>query len=135
MQNKLKRKLIYFLGIPLSLFFLFIVFMTCFEYTAVADIRESFSRVEQDETLAYGKVLFETRGCASCHSIKPRIKSLGPNLFKLSTRKSEEYIRQSIVDPSAVIVSGYSNVVMPNFGEILDKRQVESLVKYVSSLK
>ncbi len=117
------------------MFVLSIVFLTIFEYTAVADIKESFIDVDEQKTLEYGKVLFETRGCQSCHAIVPRTKSLGPNLFGISNRNSEEYIRQSIVSPSEVIVEGYTEVVMPNFGDILDKRQVQALTEYLLSIK
>lgn len=135
MQNTKRKRLIYFIGIPLTLLILLFTFLTAFEYTAVAEIRESFTSVDQTKTLAYGKVLFETRGCSSCHAIKPRQKSLGPNLFDLSSRKSIDYIRQSIASPDSVIVPGYDDVVMPNFGEILDTRQIEALVAYVQEIK
>lgn len=135
MKKKTKKRLLYLIVLPISLFILFITFMTVFEYTAVAEIREAFVVDNKQETQSYGKTLFETRGCASCHAIKPKVKSLGPNLFGIATRKPEDYIRASIVTPGEVIVEGYEDVVMPNFGEILDKRQVEALVKYVSSIK
>ena len=134
MQKK-KKIILYFVATPLSLFVMFLTFMTIFEYTTVADIRESLAGVDKQETLAYGKVLFDTRGCSSCHAIESDQESLGPNLSGLSQRSSVEYIRQSIVSPGAVVVEGYSDVTMPNFGEILDHGQVEALVEYILNLK
>ncbi len=135
MQKKLKRRLIYFIVIPISLVISLMVFLTAYEYSTVADIKESLSNVNKEETLAYGKVLFSTRGCASCHSLVAGEKSFGPNLFAIADRKSKAYIRESIVSPSAIIVEGFSNIVMPNFGEILDDQQVDALVNYISTIK
>lgn len=135
MTKRKKIKFLYIIVTSMLLFVLSIVLMTVFEYTAVADIKESFIDVDKEKTMEYGKVLFETRGCQSCHAIIPKTKSLGPNLFGISNRNSEDYIRQSIVSPDAVIVEGYADVVMPNFGEILDKRQVQALTEYLLSIK
>ncbi|MDW3191137.1 MAG: cytochrome c [Cytophagales bacterium] len=130
----LKKKIIRRLSIlmiSISLALLSIVLLTVFEYTAVAEVREHFTEVDQQDTLAYGKLLFETRGCASCHSIEPEIESLAPNLYGVSSRQTEEYIRESIVDPDAEIVSGYEDVIMPDFSQILDEDQINALVGYV----
>lgn len=135
MQKKKKTKLLYFAVIPLSVLIMSLIFVTTFEYTAVAEIKESFAGVDKQETQAYGKVLFETRGCSSCHAIESNLKGFGPNLSGLSQRQTEEYIRQSIVSPQAVIVKGFPDVIMPNFGEILDTNQVDALVEYVSSIE
>jgi len=135
MQKKLKRRILFLVAIPISLVILLLVFLTAFEYSTVADIKESLSNVDKEETLAYGKVLFSTRGCAGCHSLVPGEKSFGPNLFAIADSKSKVYIRESIVTPSAIIVEGFSNIVMPNFGEILDNQQVDALVSYISTIK
>jgi len=120
-----------------SFLLLALTLFTIFEYTVVADIKEFFTEVDEQETLDYGKVLFETRSCSGCHAIVQghENENFGPNLFGLSDRKSMEYIRQSIVFPNAVIADGFSANTMPIFGEILDDIQVNSLVEYVSSIK
>ncbi len=135
MLKKKNLRWIKFMLAAISFALLSIVVLTIFEYTAVADVREYFSDVDKQEALEYGKVLFDTRGCAACHAIEPNIKSLGPNLFELPRKFTEEYIRQSIITPGAVIVSGYEDVVMPNFGQILDEDQINALVEYVASIR
>ena len=46
----------------------------------------------------------------------------------------EEYIRQSIVDPDAVVVEGYQSGVMPTtFGETLSPEELDALVAYLGS--
>lgn len=133
LKKKILRRL-YILMIAISLALLSIVVLTVFEYSAVAEVREYFLEVDEQDALTYGKVLFETRGCASCHAIIPDERSLGPNLLGVSQRQSLAYIRQSIADPDAVIVEGYEDVLMPNFGQILNESQIDALVSYVADL-
>lgn len=133
LKKKTLRRL-YILMISISLALVSIVVLTVFEYTAVAEVREYFLEVHDQDPLTYGKVLFETRGCAGCHAIEPAVKSLGPNLLDVAQRQSLAYIRQSIVDPGAVIVKGYEDVTMPDFGQILEEDQVNALVAYVAEL-
>ena len=135
MRKKIRFILLYFLVVPIILMITALILFTTFQYTVIADLRESFIEVDTHDELAYGKVLFDTRGCSGCHSIVPGQKNLGPNLFGLSTRGPREYIRQSIVSPNAAISQGFSADIMPNFGEILDEKQVNALVGYVSSIK
>jgi mono/diheme cytochrome c family protein len=45
---------------------------------------------------------------------------------------SQEDIRESILDPNAVITPGYeANVMPPNFGETLSDEQLDTLVTYL----
>lgn len=134
MLKKKNLKWLKFLVFSIFLAILSIVVLTVFEYTAVAEVREYFTEVNEQDSLKYGKLLFETRGCAGCHSIAPNQNSLGPNLSGLGQRQSLAYIRQSIVSPGTVIVEGYEAVVMPDFGSILEKEQVEALAQYVLSI-
>ena len=46
--------------------------------------------------------------------------------------QSEEFVRESIVDPDAQIAEGYQPGVMPsNFGDTLSDEQLDALVKYL----
>lgn len=88
-----------------------------------------------------GQAVFEER-CANCHSIAGENKA-GPPLNGLlgkhrtftngtSLIADEAYIRESIVDPKAVRVSG-SNFDMPEIGGLSDQ-DVEDLVAFIVSL-
>lgn len=91
-----------------------------------------------------GARLFRQRGCSTCHSTTAERKDLaGPPLGGLvgkrvttdrgETVADDAYLRQSIVDPTARIVSGYQPV-MPQFKGLLDDRQVDALLGYIRSL-
>jgi cytochrome c oxidase subunit II len=89
-----------------------------------------------------GKELFATLGCATCH--RSDIQGRGPNLQGIYNKAvlledgrtviaDENYVRESIVNPTAKIVSGFKPV-MPTFQGIVSEEQLNALVAYVKSL-
>ncbi len=90
---------------------------------------------------ALGKTTFASAGCGGCHTFTPAgtDAQVGPDLDNLAAdaKKAGEpedaYIEQSIVDPNAVIVSGYQPGVMPTtFGQTLSAQEIDGLVAFLS---
>lgn len=96
--------------------------------------------------LPIGGELFEQRviganpGCVTCHSFDEGVVLVGPSLFDLAVRapgqveglSAEDYLRQSIVDPDAFIVPGFSKGQMVGgFDESLTPEQVDSLISFL----
>lgn len=90
---------------------------------------------------AAGKALFNAQGCSACHTFKPAgaTAKVGPDLDNLSADAAkanrgtpEEYATESIKDPSAYVVPGYPNGVMPAFTSLSDK-QLGDLVAFLLS--
>ena len=90
---------------------------------------------------ALGKTTFASQGCGGCHTFTPAgtDAQAGPNLDNVAADAQKagepvaDYVRQSIVDPNAVVVAGYKPGVMPdNFGKTLSPEQLDALVAYVS---
>jgi len=91
-----------------------------------------------------GAILYEKRGCKQCHSIDG-VGGIGPTfLSAFGNRRQfadgstgtmdENYIRESILEPRAKVVSGF-DPVMPTFqGRIKDK-ELDALIAYIMSLK
>jgi cytochrome c oxidase cbb3-type subunit III len=50
---------------------------------------------------ARGAQVYESAGCAACHTIRGRGGSSGPDLTDVGARSSPAYLRRSIVDPQA----------------------------------
>ena len=50
---------------------------------------------------------------------------------------NEEYLRESILQPSAKVVSGFgrTGMGMPSFSGVLTEQQLESVILYIKSLK
>jgi mono/diheme cytochrome c family protein len=107
-------------------------------YTLVADVLESMQNAISKSGAAYGELLFQTRGCAGCHTLeKARANGdTGPNLTGLGGRATETYIRTSIATPNETIATSCPEGaceanLMPQYGRILDEEQVEALVSYL----
>ena len=84
-----------------------------------------------------GEAVFTTAGCGSCHAFTPAgtDAEVGPSLdaIKPTGGKSvEDFIRESIVEPNAVIAAGYQPDVMPKtFDQTLSDEQLDALVQYL----
>lgn len=99
--------------------------------------------VDESTPEGRGLALFTQAGCVACHTIQGvSTASVGPALDGLASRagstvsglSAEEYIHESIVDPNAYVVTGYSPDVMPqNFSEILTEEQVSDLVAFLQA--
>jgi len=75
-------------------------------------------------------------GCQACHFVGGSGGEIGPNLSKVGARLPAEKIRQSIIDPDAVIAKGYSAGMMPqDFAEKMTAKEMEMLVKYLAGQK
>jgi cytochrome c oxidase subunit 2 len=89
-----------------------------------------------------GKALFSSLGCATCHRFD--IQGRGPNLKGVYNKPvlledgrtviaNEDYVRESILNPTAKIVNGFKPI-MPTFQGIVSDEQLNALVAYVKSL-
>lgn len=69
--------------------------------THVISLRET-QRVEIPGDPERGRQVFETAGvCYSCHIVEGRGVGIGPELTGIGIRRGPEYLRASLVDPSA----------------------------------
>jgi cytochrome c oxidase subunit 2 len=91
---------------------------------------------------AAGEALFTQKGCAACHQAQGG--ALGPSLVgifgtKVKLQDGSEvlvdgnYLRESILNPTAKIVAGFQPV-MPTFQGQLTEEQVLDLIQYIKSL-
>ncbi len=90
-----------------------------------------------------GEKTFQGR-CTACHTITKE-KKIGPGLADLFKAQrllvsgknviaDENYIRESILNPSAQIVSGYPDQMTPFVG-ILSEEELSGLIEYIKTLK
>lgn len=81
-----------------------------------------------------GKAVFAAQGCGSCHAYKAAgaTGNVGPDLDKALQGKDAAFIRQSIVDPNAVIADGFSPNIMPQtYGTQLSAKQIADLIAFL----
>jgi cytochrome c oxidase subunit 2 len=93
-----------------------------------------------------GKALFTQNGCAACHAVQGDTKIVGPSLAGVAQRagsrepgvSANDYIRQSIREPSAFIVPGFPGPpsLMPPFApsQVSDD-DLNSIISYLLTLK
>jgi len=99
-------------------------------------------RIGTDADIETGRALFERRvigsqtGCSTCHSITEGEVIVGPSLAGIGSREDPQDLRESILDPDAEIVDGFSEGTMPDvWNEALTSQQVDQLVAYLLTLK
>lgn len=89
-----------------------------------------------------GQGLFMSLGCSTCHRFDTQGR--GPNLTGIfgkpvlledgrTVLADENYIRESILQPAAKVVSGFKPL-MPTFQGLVSDEQLNALVAYVKSL-
>jgi cytochrome c oxidase subunit 2 len=90
-----------------------------------------------------GENLFQKLGCVSCHAQNDTGR--GPSLVGLlgktvrlqsgaSMTADEDYIRESILNPQAKIVTGYQPI-MPTFKGLISEDGIMQIIAYLKSLK
>lgn len=106
--------------------------------------------IEGDESMKtmplpeLGKMVYENRGCSTCHSIDGS-RSQGPSWKGLwgETQKFQDgtsavvdanYVSDSILEPQKQVVLGYEPV-MPTFKGLLRPREILGAIEYIKSLK
>jgi cytochrome c oxidase subunit 2 len=89
-----------------------------------------------------GQTLFQQLGCSTCHRFD--VQGRGPNLVGVfgkpvqledgrNVTADENYVRESILNPPAKVVSGFKPI-MPSFQGQVSEEQLNELVAYVKSL-
>lgn len=102
---------------------------------------------EANMTLAQkGEKLFQLKACASCHSVADASRKVGPSLLNVFGRETvmddgskvtsdDNYIRESILQPTAKTVATYTKGVMPSFQGQLSESELTALIEYLKGLK
>lgn len=107
------------------------------EEPAGEDDGEAEGEGGEDALVAAGEELF-TQTCAGCHGAQD---GAGPALTGMADRaatrvegmSAEDYLHESIVDPSAHVVEGFQDIMPKNYDEQFDDQQIDSLVAYIIS--
>ena len=91
---------------------------------------------------AAGERHFQQLGCVTCHRAEsgqrgPRLEGIFGKTVSLqgdgTVTADEEYIRESIVNPSAKVVAGYQPI-MPTYQGLINEEGLAQLVAYVRSI-
>ncbi len=96
-----------------------------------------------------GQVLFNTFqpaasfACSTCHRADSEERLIGPGLLNVSVRAENrvegldagQYIYQSIINPSAYVVDGFPDQLMPqNWADIYSDEEIFDIIAYLFTL-
>ena len=95
------------------------------------------------EELFSSSVLAGNAGCITCHSLQADRVLVGPSMAGIATRAGDrepgvsaaDYIRKSILNPSAYVVEGFAEGQMLDvWADSLSTGEVDALVDYLLTL-
>jgi cytochrome c oxidase subunit II len=120
------------------------VVMTPSDFTKWIAAQQKLAKAPPPSTGGSGDAAatFTSAGCAACHTFAPAKSTgkIGPDLDHLTADAAKygkgetaaQYVRESIIDPGKVVVTGYSNGIMPStFATSLTSAQIDALVSYL----
>jgi mono/diheme cytochrome c family protein len=96
----------------------------------------------KDPLVFQGERVFSEQ-CASCHNIAGASALVGPSLEGIATLASQRvpgqdartYLEESILQPEAYIVDGYSDLMPKTFANNLDQEKLDALLAYMLTLE
>ena len=87
-----------------------------------------------------GQTVFNANGCTGCHTIEGvpgAVGNVGPELTHVATNaptrkgtSAEEYLRESVEDPAAFVVEGFSPI-MPSLRGGMSDEEFEDLIAFL----
>lgn len=110
---------------------------------SLADLQAEFAALPAG-VAANGQAVFTSAGCVACHSLEPDKKIVGPSLSGVATRAAtrkpgyaaEIYIYESITRPSAYVVEGFPDGVMPKtFKGTLKPQELADVIAFLLTQK
>jgi cytochrome c2 len=110
--------------------------------------KPSMAPAQQTVSAEEGKRLYQLMGCMACHTSSDKDQAkIGPSWKGLYGKKreifkggsleaTEDYLRESILDPAAKIVKGFEKIEagMPIYAGILNESQIDSLILFIKTL-
>ncbi|MCP4128162.1 MAG: c-type cytochrome [Gammaproteobacteria bacterium] len=73
--------------------------------------------------------------CTACHSMTSKDALVGPGLLDVGARLNADQIRQSIIDPNAVISEGFPAAMPADFAAKMTVKELEMIVSYLAEKK
>ncbi len=76
----------------------------------------------------------DAQACANCHALgaAQTQATTGPDLDTVMKGMSAKEIEKAIVDPSAELTPGFSDIMPKDYGEALTGKQLQDLVEYLA---
>lgn len=110
----------------------------CGSPAPTADATETPALSEQE---ALGQRLF-SQNCAACHTLAGNAVIVGPAMAGIASRagarveglSAQEYLVESIMDPSVYLVPGFDDLMPKTWGRTLTGEELDALVAFMLTL-
>jgi len=73
--------------------------------------------------------------CVSCHAMDSKDILVGPGLVDVGSRLGIKELRQSIIDPNAVVAEGFTPAMPSDFASKMTVKELEMIVNYLAEKK
>lgn len=73
-------------------------------------------------------------GCTACHAVLDSVSVIGPELNSMGAQASKAFIRESIINPAAIIAEGYPAIMPTDYAEKMTIRELDMMVDYLHTL-
>ncbi|TAJ29085.1 MAG: c-type cytochrome, partial [Nitrospirae bacterium] len=83
-----------------------------------------------DPSVARGKQLYHSLGCAACHRIHGEGEAIGPDLSSIGSQRDAAWLRKRLREPKSVVPGS----IMPAYTS-LSEGELKDLINYLLSLK
>jgi len=105
--------------------------------TATASIKKEDSESKQQKpiTATTAEQALNKYTCTACHAVLDSQSPVGPELKSVGRRLTEKQIRDSIIDPNAVVAKGFAPMMPTDFADKMTARELEMVVKFLAGQK
>ncbi len=98
-------------------------------------VEETTTKAEPPKPAASAEEVLTKYGCTACHAVLDSPSTIGPELKAIGSRSSKEEIRESIINPAAVIATGFPPIMPPTFADQMMVKELEMLVDFLYASK
>ncbi len=98
-------------------------------------IEENAVSAEPPKVAASAEEALAKYGCTACHTVLDSAAPIGPELKTIGSRSTKEEIRNSIINPSAVIAEGFPPIMPGDFADKMMVKELEMIADFLAASK
>ncbi len=103
--------------------------------TPVIEQKATTKKADPSSPAATAEKVLSKFGCTACHAVLDSPSTIGPELKTVGARSSREEIRQSIINPTAVIATGFPPIMPANFADQMIVKELQLVVEFLANSK
>jgi cytochrome c551/c552 len=101
------------------------------EYGTESEAADESEAAEDEGTEEVALQLLEQYGCLSCHRYADLGSFVGPDLDDMGAKYEADFIRESIVEPAAVLADGAVDLMPDDYGDKISEEDLTQIVEFL----